>query len=102
MYQKKNSALYDKLIDPISAPKALDNKEKYFQFYDLYKVVHEIDIDFFEKVLSKIDEIEDSEIFVDKFILEKKKDFGIINAAVDKLYRDNQMIFTGVVSKFLE
>ncbi|EAE6605783.1 B12-binding domain-containing radical SAM protein, partial [Listeria monocytogenes] len=100
-YQKKNSSLYDKLIDPISAPKALSGIEKYYQFYELYKMVHKIDIEFFETVLSKIEDIKDYTSFISDFLHEKKDIMSMLNKEVDKLYIENQMVFTGVTSKFL-
>lgn len=42
---------YDKLIDPISAPKALA-LEEYRLFYNLYCEIHQLDIEFFEYVLA--------------------------------------------------
>ncbi|EAE0846723.1 hypothetical protein Q896_15435 [Listeria monocytogenes] len=64
-------------------------------------MVHKIDIEFFETVLSKIEDIKDYTSFISDFLHEKKDIMSMLNKEVDKLYIENQMVFTGVTSKFL-
>lgn len=100
-YQIKNSWLYDKLIDPISAPKALKSINEYYKFYDLYKIVHNLDLNFFELVLEEYNKVTDIDKFVDTFLNQSRVFQEDINYNLNKLYKNNNLNFTGKLSKFL-
>ncbi|WP_425756280.1 B12-binding domain-containing radical SAM protein [Ihubacter sp. rT4E-8] len=76
---------YDKLIDPISAPKALTPLQ-YKMFFELYLQVHQNDVAFFEQVLDCV-ETGDSMLKCDQMILLRKeslnKDFDKVNHLYD-------------------
>lgn len=75
---------YDKLIDPISAPKALMPNE-YKLFYSLYCNVHQVDLNFFENVLRSVDSNSDEEVI---FNLIKERSVTLLEdmKKVNKLY----------------
>lgn len=61
---------YDKLIDPISAPKAL-SLEEYALFYKFVLHIHKDDIEYFEKVLNCV-EYDLDEKFLEKSLENRK------------------------------
>lgn len=75
---------YDKLIDPISAPKALTPLQ-YEMFYKLYLQVHQNDVAFFELVLNCV-ETGDSMLKCEQMILSRKESLNEDCDKVNYLY----------------
>lgn len=92
--------LYDKLIDPISAPKALSDYG-YSEFYDLYRKLFKIEIDFFDKVCADIDFINDEKKYAKDFYQSHLEIINEIETRCDKLYHVYELTYTGKINVFL-
>lgn len=106
IYQRKNCLFYDKLIDPISAPKALNDINEYFKIYNLYLEVHKIDLDYFEYILNLVNEdstIDENQFekICDNYILSNKEKIENINNRLSEIYLDNKLEFSATISRFL-
>ena len=75
---------YDKLIDPISAPKALSLYE-YKLFYEIYLDIHKEDVDFFEKVLNCVEKNIEEKIIEDA-MRDRKEKLSRDMKQIDNLY----------------
>lgn len=90
---------YDKLIDPISAPKALQLGE-YNLFYEFYLEIHKEDICFLEKVLACVTyDLEEEDL--NKKIEDRKLKLIEDNKKVDQLYSRVGLSYTGSKNIFL-
>lgn len=90
---------YDKLIDPISAPKAL-KFEEYRLFYDLYYNFHQLDVGFFEFVLKCVDSDCD-ETVIYSMIERRKLNLRREAEKIDELYKKVNLKYEASFNIFL-
>ncbi|WP_338949789.1 radical SAM protein [Fusobacterium nucleatum] len=102
-WHKSHMEIYDKLIDPISAPRDLD-AFGYRKFYSLFRKVNRIDLKIMKLIL---DEMEkninklDLEIIIKKNIKKYSYFFHKINDKLDKLYNENKIKYIAFQNPFI-
>ncbi len=92
--------LYDKLIDPISAPKALSDCG-YSDFYNLYKQLFKIEITFFDRLCDEIDSITDERKYAQDYYYSISSKINKIEKQCDNLYFLYGLTYTGKINVFL-
>ena len=103
MWHKAHVEIYDKVIDPISSPKAL-NDEEMEKVYQLYMKIREKDLVFMGNLINLVDSNETNENiekYFNKIIEENKSHYLEIEDNIDNIYIKNNMIFDSVPSPYL-
>jgi len=102
IWQKSHSILYDKVIDPLSSPKALDY-DKLMDFYDIAMDLKQIDLKIFRNVLDL--SYKSSNTVVKKYIGDevntKEEFYNQIDIKVKKLYKKNNIFYNANKNPFI-
>ena len=89
IWHKSICDIYDKAIDPISCPKALQEKE-YQEFHKIYTKLNHVNLQFFKEVLDIAEGMtlckSEQLAFVSKHLERNKAAISKISASLDKLY----------------
>ena len=95
-------AFYDKAIDPLTSPKAL-NKDEMSDFYQEYLKIRHIDLDVMGKVLDLISRSADNVMnFVETALIKYAKFFEHQEQQIDKLYQKSKLTYNANVNPFIK
>lgn len=104
LWHSHHVEIYDKVIDPISAPKALTSKEMSV-FYDLFQQVRTLDLDFMRQLIELVKNVatsdEDIIIFTIDAINNNQNWHNSFALEVDKAYEYSNLYYDGVKNPFL-
>ncbi len=96
-----HAMIYDKIIDPISAPKVLTDNE-YKRIYELCNKVVKNDVYYFGKVLDQIkNNREKDSSFLKNEIEKNKKFYEEVEQSIDFLYHKFGLNYDGFLNPFL-
>jgi hypothetical protein len=102
-WHKNHMKLYDKAIDPLSSPKALEEDEL-ASIYQLYIKLHKKDIEIFKALMKMANYNEKREIlldFVKNEIVQSAEWYNNIDAAVNRLYEKFGLIYDAMENPFI-
>jgi uncharacterized methyltransferase PH0819 len=102
-WHKSHMEIYDKLIDPISAPRDLDIFG-YRKFYSLFRKVNKIDLKIMKLILDEMEKNTDKsdlEIMIKDNIKKYRYFFYKINDKLDKLYLENKIKYIAFQNPFI-
>ena len=95
-------AFYDKAIDPLTSPKAL-NKSEMNNFYQEYLKIRHVDLNIMGDVLDLIYHDADSVMnFIETSIIKYQPFFQDQERKIDKLYRQSNLIYNANVNPFIK
>lgn len=103
LWHTAHARLYDKAIDPVSAPKALDRTELW-AFMPSIRQLAARDLEVFRTILERVGsgiserEIEEQ---VRQMIVDAANESAIINSEVDALYAQTRIVYDGNLNPFL-
>ena len=101
-WHKSHSEIYDMTIDPLTAPKALEEEEMQ-KFYSYAMKLKKIDLLIFKIILEEIKNNPELDIdfLIDKYIKETTSEYSDIDKRVRKLYKDNKLIYNAEANPFI-
>ena len=95
-------AFYDKAIDPLTSPKAL-NKSEMNNFYQEYLKIRHVDLNIMRDVLDLIYHDADSVMnFIETSIIKYQPFFQDQEQKIDNLYRQSNLIYNANVNPFIK
>jgi len=97
-------AFYDKAIDPLTSPKALDKTEM-ADFYAEYLKIRKLDLDIMRDIIylvQKNTDVTNVKNFIEKAIATNRNFFDAQEQKVDDLYRKAKLQYTGCVNPFIK
>lgn len=95
-------AFYDKAIDPLTSPKALDKNEM-SDFYQEYLKIRHVDLDVMGKVLDLIGDSADNVMrFTETAITKYKNFFEHQEQQIDKLYQKSNLTYNANINPFIK
>jgi anaerobic magnesium-protoporphyrin IX monomethyl ester cyclase len=103
LWHTAHARLYDKTIDPVSAPKAL-NRSELWSFMPAIRQLAGRDLRVFRVVIELIDagvEGRDIEEHIRQMVLDASDESATINASVDALYAQARIEYDGDLNPFL-
>ena len=99
-WQKLNSELYDMVIDPLSAPKALPIIELK-KIYKQYKIIKDIDLKFFKYVLNNYKIINNYDQEIKEFRKKYNNKFELVQKNIKQIYIENELEYDSNTNTFL-
>ena len=99
-WQKHHSKIYDMVIDPISAPKAIPVCEMK-KYHKLMIMMKEIDLAFMKQTIDCVKSKGDIESVYKKFDEKYTPFFEDISKTVDKFYKKDGMVYDANINGFL-
>ena len=101
-WHKSHSKIYDMTIDPVIAPKAIDEDIMY-EFYDYIMELKKEDLEFFKNVLIYSKEHPETELsqFVNNQIENSKEKYKTIEENIEKVYRKANLCYHADINPFI-
>lgn len=101
-WHKSHSKVYDMTIDPVIAPKAIDEDTMY-EFYDYIMELKKEDLEFFKNVLIYSKEHPETELsqFVNNQIENSKEKYKTIEENIEKVYRKANLCYHADINPFI-
>lgn len=102
-WHKIHMRVYDKIVDPISTPKAIDI-EAQNQFYDIYMSIKNIDIIFLGYIIDLVEKDYDKDTIESWFIeydLETRQSYVIADDLSNKLYEHLGLKYDATLNPFV-
>ena len=94
--------LYDKAIDPLTSPKAL-NKSEMANFYQEYLKIRHIDLNIMHNVLDLISSGADNIMnFIETSIMKYQPFFQAQEQTIDNLYQQSNLIYQAKINPFIK
>lgn len=101
LWHKSHSKIYDMTIDPLTAPKAIEEEDRNL-FYEEVMRLKKNDLIFFKKVLELVKTEEfNPEQFVKKEVFENKDFYDNIEKKVIKLYKKSNLTYSALANPFI-
>lgn len=101
IWHKSHSEIYDMAIDPLCAPKAIEEEDRKL-FYEQVMKLKKNDLIFFKKVLELVKEGSlKPEEFVKSEVLKNQKFYDNIESDIEKLYRKSNMSYIAKANPFI-
>ena len=95
-------AFYDKAIDPLTSPKAL-NKSEMNNFYQEYLKIRHVDLNIMRDVLDLVYNGTDNIMnFIDASIVKHQPFFQDQERKIDNLYRKSNQIYNAKINPFIK
>lgn len=101
-WHKNRANIYDKAIDPISAPKAL-LLDEYSLFYNKYREIRERDIWFMEYIIKNVKKISEYEIYdrLNELILNEEEWCNKFSSDLDLIYKKCGLEYNAGFNRFI-
>lgn len=96
-------SIYDKIVDPISTPKAIDSKEAK-EFYDIYMSIKNIDISFLESIITLVEKkcrVKEIENFFMEYVLGTRDKYIIASDKANLLYEKLNLKYDAKLNPFV-
>ena len=97
-------AFYDKAIDPLTSPKALDKLEM-ADFYAEYLKIRKLDLNVMRDVINLIQKNADTTIvmnFIEKAIAKNRSFFAMQEQKINDLYSKSKLHYSASVNPFIK
>ena len=103
LWHQQHARIYDRIIDPLVAPKNITNSS-YNKLYKLYRMVHDIDLDIFEYLIGLATEGNSQNTLKD-YVMESNEHFSdfyttILNEA-EAIYIAEGLFYDGLDNKYI-
>lgn len=101
-WHKSHAFIYDMVIDPLSAPKAL-LFEELMCFYEVYSVLREKDLEFFKLILDNVTSMNNDELMriTKKMIFESEIFYAKVTSDCKHLYEKFQLVYDAQENPFI-
>jgi hypothetical protein len=101
LWHTANMRIYDKVIDPLTSPKALNSDEMKL-FYDQYMNIRHKDLAIMQQVLSLVNKNKDACANVRSEIENSKEFFNQIENNIDVAYKHCKMVYDAAINPFIQ
>lgn len=102
-WHKLHMSIYDKIVDPISTPKAIDSKEAK-EFYEIYMSIKNIDISFLESIITLVEKkcrVKEIENFFMEYVLGTRDKYIIASDKANLLYEKLNLKYDAKLNPFV-